>query len=201
MIRNIIFDIGNVLVDWDWPAYLDRLFGNADITAFLTKRYWQSGLWQEMDRGSISQETIHRELLENAEPYREEMELAYQRMGECISLFDYTNGWITELKNKGYGVYFLSNYSDYLIDKNPEALTFTKLMDGGIFSCHVKLVKPDLVIYDTLCKCYDLDPAECLFIDDKLINVIAAKEYGMHAIRFSDYAKTKPIVDSYLETH
>ncbi len=196
--KNIIFDIGNVLVDWDWPAYVNRLFDDKKVIDALNEGYWRNNLWQEMDRGAISQQTIHRELLETAGEYRDAIELAYQRLGECVRLFDYTEPWIDELHAAGYRVYYLSNYSDYLIHQNPEALRFTEKMEGGIFSCYVKLIKPDLAIYDTLCKKYDLIPAESLFIDDKYINIVAAKEYGMHAIRFMGYEETRPVIDRYL---
>ena len=199
--KNIIFDIGNVLVDWDWPGYVHRLFDNEDVIRTLNEGYWKNNLWQEMDRGAISQETIHRELLISAGEYRDEMELAYNRIGECITLFAYTKPWIEELQQRGYKVYYLSNYSDYLIHQNPDALDFTQLMDGGVFSCYVKLIKPDLAIYDTICKRYELKPQECLFIDDKPINVIAAKEFGMHAIRFENYEKTRPVIEEYLKNN
>ena len=199
--KNIIFDIGNVLVDWDWQGYVHKLFDSEEVIQSLNEGYWKNSLWQEMDRGAISQETIHRELLISAGEYRDEMELAYNRIGECITLFDYTEPWIDELHQRGYKVYYLSNYSDYLIHRNPEALRFTKMMDGGIFSCYVKLIKPDLAIYDTICKRYDLKPEESLFIDDKPINVIAAKEFGMHAIRFENYEKTRPVIEEYLKNN
>ncbi|MCR5417480.1 MAG: HAD family phosphatase [Lachnospiraceae bacterium] len=193
--KTVIFDIGNVLVDWDWMGYVNRLFDDPKAIEALNRGYWQNELWREMDRGAIDQETIHRELLKSAGEYKEEMQIAYDRLGECISRFDYAKPWIKELQGKGLKVLFLSNYSQYLIDKNPDALDFTKLCDGGIFSCHVKLIKPDLAIYDLICKRYDLDPKECLFIDDKLINVIAAREYGMQAIQFTGYEEIKPLVD------
>ena len=199
--KNIIFDIGNVLVDWDWQGYVHKLFDSEEVIQSLNEGYWKNSLWQEMDRGAISQETIHRELLISAGEYRDEMELAYNRIGECITLFDYTEPWIDELHQRGYKVYYLSNYSDYLIHRNPEALRFTKMMDGGIFSCYVKLIKPDLAIYDTICKRYDLKPEESLFIDDKPINVIAAREFGMHAIHFENYEKTRPVIEEYLKNN
>ena len=201
--KNIIFDIGNVLVDWDWLGYCRKLFDDEEVINMLTRAFWVNELWREMDRGAISQETIHRELLNVAalSGHEKEMEIAYSRLGECITPFSYPETWIKELQEKGYRVYFLSNYSTYLIGENPEALDFTKLMDGGIFSCDVKLLKPDLAIYALLCERYSLTPSECLFLDDKPINVIAAKEFGMHAIVFEGYEKTRPLVDAYLEEH
>lgn len=199
MIKNIIFDIGNVLVDWDWRSYTKRLFPDEKVRDMLDKAYWTNELWREMDRGAIDQETIHRELLKIAGPYAKEMEIAYRRLGECIKPLDYAKPYIAELKERGYKVYYLSNYSDYLIHENPEALDFIKDMDGGVFSCYVKLLKPDLQIYDLICKKYDLDPAECLFTDDKYINVVAAIEYGMQAVQFTDFEQTRKLIEEKLK--
>ena len=197
-IKNVIFDIGNVLVDWDWKGYTKRLFPDEKVREVLDKCYWTNELWREMDRGALSQETIHRELIKLASPYEKEMETAYSRLGECITSFDYTKPYLSELKTRGYKVYYLSNYSDYLINKNPEVLDFIKEMDGGIFSCYVKLIKPDLQIYDALCKKYDLVPEECLFTDDKYINVVAAIEYGMKAVQFKGFEETKDLIEQEL---
>lgn len=198
-IKNIVFDIGNVLVDWDWKSYIERRFPDNEVRDALTKIYWGYEFWREMDRGAISQETIHREILKIAGSYENEMEIAYQNAGECLSHLEYTGPWISELKEKGYKVYYLSNYSDYLIKKRPDVLEFTKEMDGGIFSCYVKLLKPDIAIYECLCKKYDLEPSECLFLDDKIINVVAAREYGMQALQFTGYDETYPKVRKLLQ--
>ncbi len=79
---------------------------------------------------------------------------------------------------------YLSNYSHYVMSKNPEVLDFLPLMDGGVFSCDVKLIKPDRKIYECITKKYNLVPSECVFIDDIERNVKAAKDFGFNAIRF-----------------
>ncbi len=201
--KNIIFDIGNVLADFQWKQYLNSLFSDEKTREVLTKAYWDYELWREMDRGAMPQSTIKRELLRiaAAEGYEKEMQLSYERIGECIWQFSYAKDWIRELKAAGYKVYYLSNYSRYLIAENPRALDFTELMDGGIYSCDVQLLKPDLAIYDMLCRRYELDPKECLFLDDKLINVIAARECGLHSLVVTNYEEMKPAVDAYLKEH
>ena len=63
--------------------------------------------------------------------------------------------------------------------------------DGGVFSCYVQLIKPDPEIYRTLLEKYGLQAEECLFIDDREDNVVAARELGMQAIRFENYAQAR----------
>ncbi len=197
--KTIVFDIGRVLVEFDWQAYLNSLFTDEKEKAAVNRAFWEIGLWREMDRGAIPQEHIYQALLKQSQGFEKQMKLAYDRIGECIGKTDYAGVWIKELKERGYRVLFLSNYSDYLIEKNREALSFLELMDGGIFSCHVKLLKPDLKIYETLFEKYDLTPSDCLFLDDMPVNILGAKECGMNGIVFTTYEETRPKVEAFLE--
>ena len=79
-----------------------------------------------------------------------------------------------------YHVYYLSNYFEYLMQEAPQVLDFIPYTDGGVFSCHVKITKPDRRIYEILCEKYALDPRECLFIDDSSANCKAAESLGIH---------------------
>ena len=67
----------------------------------------------------------------------------------------------------------------------PDALRFTRLMDGGIFSCHEKLVKPDAAIYELLCERYGIDKSDAVFIDDSPKNVAGAEKAGIRAILYT----------------
>ncbi|MBR4760385.1 MAG: HAD family phosphatase [Lachnospiraceae bacterium] len=197
--KTIVFDIGRVLVKFDWRTYLQSLFADEEAIAALSHAFWEIGLWREMDRGAIPQEHIYQALIEHSQGYEDQMKLAYDRLGECIGKMDYAKDWIRELKECGYRVLYLSNYSDYLIEKNREALSFLELMDGGIFSCHVKLLKPDLKIYEALLEKYSLVPSDCLFLDDMPVNILGAKECGMNGIVFTTYEETRPKIETFLE--
>ena len=113
-------------------------------------------------------------------------------MHEIPKEMPYARQWIAELKQKGFGVYYLSNYSVFLREACPEALEFTKTADGGVFSCDVQLIKPDRAIYAALCEKYHLNPAECLFVDDNPKNIAAAKAFGMQTVLFESYEKQYP---------
>lgn len=112
----------------------------------------------------------------------------------------YAIPWIKEVKTFGRGVYFLSNYSPFAQCCNPNCLDFLPYMDGGIFSCDVKHIKPYKDIYKDICNTYHLNPEECIFIDENNeANVKAAIEFGMHAIQFTRYEETKLILDEQLK--
>ena len=111
---------------------------------------------------------------------------------------DYAIPWISELKERGYRVLFLSNYSEFIMNSKPEVLDFLPLMDGGVFSCYVGLIKPDPAIYQKICDKYDLDPAECVFIDDNEENVKAARDFGLNALHFTGYSETAENLEEWL---
>lgn len=195
MIKNIVFDIGNVLKDWI-PS-LDAYFGpeKAKRTA---AAIWGSGLWNQMDMGIIDEEEILSQMISRDPECREQILYFWNHLEIVCGRFDYAGPWIQALKDAGFKVYFLSNYSRRLREQVPETLYFLPLMDGGIFSCDVKMMKPDLRIYAELCKKYALVPEECLFIDDKQENIDGAIAYGMKAIRFDGYNASYPVIMKYL---
>ncbi|MCR5283869.1 MAG: HAD family phosphatase [Lachnospiraceae bacterium] len=199
--NTIIFDIGNVLVDFDWPSFVKRTVKSEEAIRLLNKVLWEDELWKEMDRGAFAEGTVRRELISACKGFETIAEEVYARLGETLELFPYTEDWLRELKQKGYRLLYLSNYSHYMIRKKPEVLAFTRLMDGGIYSCDVKLLKPDLEIYDRLTKAYDLEPSKCLFLDDRFINVAGAREYGFFAMQFTTFQEMKPKIDAFLAEH
>ena len=87
-------------------------------------------------------------------------------------------------REKGYRIYFLSNYSEGLYEKTKDRLHFIESFHGGVFSWKEKCLKPDARIYRILLKRYDLNPASCLFFDDREDNVVAACREGIHGVVF-----------------
>ena len=197
MIKTVIFDIGNVLVKFDWRSYAESLF-DKETARIVTEALWKDGYWEEFDRGVLPFEEIVG-LMENAAPeYKTEIRTALATAGKSLHQYAYAIPWIRELKTQGYQVLFLSNYSEFLMEQNPEALNFLPHMDGGLFSCHAKVIKPNREIYAMLCEKYALDPAEAIFIDDNAANIEAAKQFGLHAVRFEGYEKNYGEIMKYL---
>ena len=95
--------------------------------------------------------------------------------------------WVQYLKKRGYRLYILSNYSEYMLERTKAKMNFLKYMDGAVFSCDVKEVKPEPAIYKILLEDYGLKPEECVFIDDREENCRGARKLGMHAVRFHDF--------------
>ena len=110
----------------------------------------------------------------NVPQLEQEIRLVYEGLRECILPADYTEDLIRWFREKGYRIYFLSNYSEGLYEKTKDRLHFIESFHGGVFSWKEKCLKPDARIYRILLKRYDLNPASCLFFDDREDNVVAA---------------------------
>ena len=197
MIKTVIFDIGNVLVKFDWWSCARSLLDET-TARMVTDAMWKDGYWEEFDRGVLSYEEIVEKMEHAAPEYKEEIRTALKHAGNSLNKYDYAIPWIQELKTQGYQVLFLSNYSEFLMELNPGVLDFLPYMDGGLFSCHAKRIKPDPAIYAMLCEKYGLKPEEAVFIDDNAANIEAARQFGLHAIRFEGYEKNYEEVMKYL---
>ena len=120
-----------------------------------------------------------------------EMEEAIRKISADISgmlrMRDYAVPFVQELKEKGYQVYYLSNFAKKTFDESQNSLQFIPYMDGGVFSYLEKVIKPDPVIYETLLSRYGLVASECVFLDDLPENIEGAKNAVMTGIVFKNF--------------
>ncbi|MBO7340287.1 MAG: HAD family phosphatase [Lachnospiraceae bacterium] len=184
MIKNVIFDIGNVLTDFRWAEFLaDKGFSEEEIRR-IAKASVLSPVWPELDRGVWSFEEVMAGFVKNDPGMEEEFHRAYDDMTDIVTIRDYAIEWVKSLKKQGFSVYFLSNFSQKIEKECEKALVFRKEMDGGILSWKDKLIKPDPEIYKLCLTRFELKPEESVFVDDTAVNVEAANELGIHGIVF-----------------
>ena len=195
MIRNMVFDIGNVLMDFRWKEYMRSLFGEDEtLIQTINQGIWHNGCWAAMDKGEMDGAATLRSAVAFAPQYEKEIKLTLDSVAHAFHKFKYSIPWIQELKRMGLNVYYLSNYSAFSVAANPDVLDFIPYMDGGVFSFEVKAVKPEPEIYRCLCDKYGLKPEECLFTDDVPANVKGAQDCGFQGIVFEGYEKTYPLI-------
>lgn len=191
MIKNIIFDIGEVLVDFTYRQHFANLGYEEAMIERLAKGTIFHPSWGQLDLGILPVADIIQLFIKDDPDIANDIQKSMMNFSDLVKLRDFTIPWMKELKENGYRIFFLSNYFDKLIKECPEALTFRDYMDGGIFSCHVHKVKPDPDIYLTLLSKYDLKPEESVFFDDREVNVNAANALGIHGIVFSSYKQAR----------
>lgn len=187
MIQNVIFDVGNVLVDFQWEKYLDGFGFPKEKRERIADATFRSITWNERDRGTLKEEEYIRQFVDGAPEYEQEIREVIRRSGETISRFDYAVTWVKYLKEQGYHLYILSNYSEYMLEQTRKNMDFLKYMDGIIFSCEVKELKPEAGIYQKLLDTYGLDPECSVFLDDRKENCEGAEKFGIHTIQFQNF--------------
>lgn len=153
MIRNLVFDVGGVLLEYRWQDM-----------------FRQQGLSEE-EIGKLEQVLFRDEIW----------------------------AWKLDLKEKGYRIYLLSNYSQEMFEKHTKGASFLKVLDGGVISYQIHAIKPDHEIYETLLKRYDLKPEECVFLDDRLENVEGGKRAGMEAVQITSREMLHGLLNQILE--
>ncbi len=184
MIRNIIFDIGNVLADFRWKEYLLEKGFEEDMAERIAKASVLSPVWNELDRGVWTEEELMAGFIAQDPEIAEALHRAFDNVTGMVTLREYACPWVRELKAKGYGVYYLSNFSGKVRRECADSLAFLPLTDGGILSYQDKVIKPDREIYELLLSRFGLKAEECVFLDDTLKNIEAAKALGFYGIWF-----------------
>ena len=191
MIKNIVFDIGNVLVEFGWKPYFDKFNLTPEEFERLVNATVKSNVWNEMDRGAVSEEEILNAYIANDPGIEDIIRAIYADFHDMLKQYDYTKGWIKSLQAEGFKVYCLSNMSHKSVRENADALDFIPLTDGTILSCDYNIIKPEKAIYDLLFEKFNLIPSECVFIDDVKRNIDKAKELGMYGIVFESRAQVE----------
>ena len=192
MIKNIVFDMGNVVIRFDPNLFMEREGVAEEDRQLLMREVYCSPEWSMMDRGSLTDEQAA-EIMNARVPERlrevvPKLVAFYHRpILEIEGIYEL----IKELKDLGYPVYLLSNASCRQHDYWPK-VPASKLFDGTLISCDVKLVKPMPEIYLRLYQTFGLKADECFFIDDNPVNVEAAMYTGMHgAVFFQDIVRLR----------
>ncbi len=182
MIRNVIFDIGNVLVDFCWREHIESC-GFQGVTADrIGRAMMQSPVWSEIDRGVWSMEELLAAFIANDPGIGDAIRIVFRDFRTLVKERSGSVAWIRSLKAEGLGVYYLSNFSRRVETEAAAELSFLKEMDGGILSYKERLIKPDPAIYRLLLARYGLSAEESVFLDDTPENVEAAKALGMQGI-------------------
>ena len=185
MIKNIIFDAGNVLVEIRWNEVMRELGFEGEVLKRVCEATVRSDMWKEYDRSACSNEELIATFVANAPEVEREIRLFMEHESEAIVAFSYAKEWVKSFKDNGYNCYILSNYSKLTHERTKAERGYEEYIDGGIYSWQVQLVKPEPEIYQMLLTRYELIPEECVFLDDNLMNVEEARKHGIHAIHFT----------------
>lgn len=187
MIKNLIFDFGKVLVDYDFDQFLSLFIPTANRRMDFFAKFCNQALVNRCDKGD---ETFEQIILEQQGLYpqwREELQTFHDRQieavtGEVEGMYDL----LSTLKREGYRLYGLTNWSKEVYAVMERYSRIFELLDGQVISSEEHIIKPDPAIYQRLFERFHLKPEECIFTDDKPENILGSKAVGMSGIVFEN---------------
>ena len=192
MIKTIFFDIGGVLIDIHPERTYQYLSDSADVETNMVK---ESFPWDDHDQ-------YERGIMNNEDWFIAYKEALTQPC--CLKRSDFWNAWklllgeekntvnILEALNKQYSIWLLSNTNPkHIQDEIEKRYLFPSLVNGAVYSFDVGVRKPEKEIYEIAMQRANTKPQECLFIDDLLENIQAAKQIGIEGIHFRSSEQLK----------
>lgn len=182
MIKNIVFDLGNVLISFRPSEFFDKKNYPETIKATILSDIFGSKKWAMLDKGEVNTTEAIDTIALKSSLKKEEITHIFNLRTELMFPLDPNVKLLPELKKRGFRLYFLSNFPMVIFEEIKTGYYFFKYFDGGIISSEAKFSKPDSRIYEILLEKYSLIPEECLYIDDLEINVKAAEAVGMKGL-------------------
>lgn len=195
MIKNVVLDMGNVLLSYDPHVILNKVCETEEEKQLILTNLFEGEEWIMGDRGDITNEQRY-DLVKERLPKE-----LHPKLKECVAHWDIcmlpmdgAKEFCHRCREEGYSIYVLSNACNHFYDYFPKHYDMD-FFDGVMVSSTVHLIKPDARIYELLCDTYDLKPQECVFIDDRPENVEAAERVGMKGVVFDgNYAVVENVL-------
>ena len=180
MIKNIVFDVGNVLFGYDPNFILNKLLPENKFHQQYLDHFINAQVWQDLDRGTLDESSLVDLLVEKiSDPNLEDnLNIILNNFIYHLNLFNGSRKLFLTLK-KRYPIYILSNFQAVPFAQLREMHPFLYQADGTIVSAHHKLMKPEPEIYKLLLEKFKLEPNETVFIDDLSENIEGAKSFGI----------------------
>ncbi|MEK3549778.1 HAD family phosphatase [Lactobacillus crispatus] len=184
MLKNIIFDFGNVIMNYNPDEILYHYQLTSEEHGLLRKTIFESKEWSEIDAGKIDEKEATKIFISRVPvELQKKVKQIMTTWPENVDFYEPVFRFMDQLRKQGYHIYALSNtgmrFANFV--KNSSMGDY---FDGFVFSAQEKMMKPDKQIYQCLLKRYDLKPEECLFVDDLENNTKAASELGIQAFTF-----------------
>lgn len=200
MIKNVVFDFGNVLIGWDPRNLYRKVFESEEEMEYFLREVCNGEWNRRQDSDRTFAEGIA-ELVPKFPQYEKEINIYFDRWLEMLGEEYPASAKLKKIfRAEGYRLYGLSNWSAETFPAVEERYTFMKDLDGMVISGFEGMQKPDHRFYRLLLERYNLRPEETVFFDDVLENVIAAREVGIHAFVFKSAEQAESDLKALVES-
>ena len=180
--KNLVFDMGNVLIEWNSEKILQAITDDKKLQNLLRKEVFETGLWVQTDEGVKTREEMIEIVSDRiGEEYRNEITQLSRYWYKYVDVYTKVQDRIIELSKNGYNIYILSNTAYTFYDLVKEGyLPVTSIAKGIVLSCEERVLKPNEKIYNILLERYNLDPHNTMFFDDLSENIWGAARCGIN---------------------
>ncbi|MDD2972349.1 MAG: HAD family phosphatase [Lachnospiraceae bacterium] len=198
MIKNIVFDVGEVLLGYRWKEMLMEDHGLPEERAEkIGRTVFSNQLWADFDMGTLNMCDVIQGIGKEFPEYQEDLTWFIEHADLMPVKRPEVWKFLPKLREKEYKIYLLSNYSQELFEIHTKGADFLNYIDGKVVSYEIKIAKPDERIYRCLFDRYGLRPEECIFLDDRKENVEAAEKLGMKSIQIMSEEQLIDILKTY----
>ena len=180
--KNLVFDMGNVLIEWNSEKILQAITDDRKLHNLLRKEVFETGLWVQTDEGvKTREEMIEIVTAKIGEEYRNEITQLSRYWYKYVDVYTKVQDRIIELSKNGYNIYILSNTAYTFYDLVKEGyIPAASIAKGIVLSCEERVLKPNEKIYNILLERYNLDPHDTMFFDDLSENIWGAARCGIN---------------------
>ena len=180
---DFILDVGNVLLEWNKDKILRGVVKTEKDYMILDKAIFQSGLWERLDLGTLTREELVLKVVSLiGSIYQEKVQEVVWNWPSYIEIYTEVFPLLARLKEKGHRIFVLSNTSPVFYELLKDQLSpLAEILDGFVLSCDIKVIKPDPKMFEEILHKYQLDPANCIFLDDVKDNTKMAESLGIKA--------------------
>ncbi len=186
MIKNVLFDMGNVLIRFEPRQYVQKVGLSESEQQLMLRELYGSIDWIELDRGTVNEaEIIERVTARTGEHLRGAIEKLVCHWDRPELPVEGMKALTDELYEKGYELYLLTNAGPRHREYWPRFAAAEHFPEERIYrSADVHLLKPDPAFFEGALEKFGLDRSECVFIDDSAANAEGAQRAGLDAIVF-----------------
>jgi len=198
-VKNLIFDVGNVLLEYRWNQMLLDYGLSKEEAAVAGPLFFEHDIWKELDLGNLSVEEVIC-LYEKALPQYAGLIRWFLSNLELMPI-PRKDVWekVRALKQKGYRIYLLSNYNKDFFNIHTKNADFLDDIDGKVVSYQIHKIKPDPAIYEYLLEKYNLLPEESVFFDDRAENTETAEKLGIRSYTITSKEYLLSVLDEFLQ--
>ncbi len=195
-LRNIVFDLGNVLISYDpHKFHLSEGTTESQTSRYISDIY-ESEEWQMLDRGTICLQDAIDSIASKSTLSAEETASVFEMRNRLLFPLTDNTKLLKPLKKAGYRLFYLTNFPEDMFSLLSKTHRVFSLFEGGVVSSHVKLLKPEAAIYTHLTDKHGIEPSESLFIDDLQRNIDGAARLGFETLHLPDHRKLKQKLQS-----